>query len=290
MRVGMIGLGRMGTAMAERLVERGHEVAGWNRTMERVENVAGLTLTRSPAAVAEAMGFIIIMLYDEHAARAVYHGIGGLLSVSLIGKIVIDMSTLRPDTMSQLADDVVNRGGMFVACPVSGSVAPARQGTLFGLLGGAPAAREQAKPLLADLCDRLQEFDAPGAASAMKLAVNLPLLAFFQALGESALIARRFGIPPERFIDIISGTPGAPPALKMRAPDVIAGMRGEVPENPGFTLEAVEKDLRLVDEEGEHIGYTLALTKAVRAMVHEAVREGWEGRDLAALPSFGLRS
>jgi 3-hydroxyisobutyrate dehydrogenase len=290
MRVGMIGLGRMGTAMTERLMERGHEIVGWNRTIERAEDIPGLKIARSPAAVADAADLIIVMLYDEHAAHAVYHGADGLLSVVLTGKIVIDMSTLRPDTMTRIESDVISQDGMFVACPVSGTVAPARSGMLLGLLGGIPAARNHAKPLLADLCDRIQEFDSVGAAAAMKLAVNLPLLAFFQALGEAALITRRFEIPPERFIDIIIGTPGAPPALKMRATAVVAGMRGEIPDNPAFTLEAVEKDLRLADEEGEHVGYTLALTKAVRFMVHEAVREGWEGRDLAALPSFSLRA
>ncbi len=290
MRVGVIGLGRMGAAMAERLLERGHEVVGWNRTIERAKEIAGLVVADSPAELAKASPLIIVMLYDEHAARAVYHGEKGLLSIGLAGKTVIEMTTLRPDTMTQMASEVTSRDGMFAACPVSGTVAPARNGTLLGLLGGASAARERVKPLLGDLCQRIEEFDAPGAASAMKLAINLPLLAFFQAFGESALIARRFAIPPERFIDIMSGTPGAPPALKLRAPGVIAAMNGEISDNPAFTLEAVEKDLRLIDEEGEHVGYTLAVTKAVRAMVHEAVREGWEGRDLAALPSFDLRA
>lgn len=290
MRVGMIGLGRMGGAMAQRLIERSHEVTGWNRTIERAQDIPGLMIGASPAAVIGAADFIIVMLYDEHAAQAVYHAADGVLAAPLAGKTVIDMSTLRPNTMTQIEADLTERGGMFVACPVSGTVDPARKGALLGLLGGASAARDRAKPLLADLCDRIQEFDAPGAASAMKLAVNLPLLTFFQALGEAALVARRFEIPPERFVDILSASPGAPPALKMRAAAVIAAMRGEVSADPGFTLGAVEKDLRLMDEEGEYIGYTLPLTKAVRRMVHEAVREGWEGRDLAALPGFDLRS
>jgi 3-hydroxyisobutyrate dehydrogenase len=290
MRVGIIGLGRMGGAMAQRLIERGHEVLGWNRTIERAEGIAGLTVSPSPAALAGAAEFIILMLYDEHAADAVYHGADGVLTVPLVGKTVIDMSTVRPNVMTQAEADVTGRGGLFAACPVSGTVGPARNGTLLGLLGGSSQARERVKPLLADLCDRLQEFDEPGAASAMKLAVNLPLLAFFQALGEAALVVRRFGIPPERFVEIVSNSPGAPPALKMRAAGVLAAMRGEVSADPAFTLSTVEKDLRLVDEEGEYVGYTLPVTKAVRAMVHEAVREGWEGRDLAALPAFDLRA
>jgi 3-hydroxyisobutyrate dehydrogenase len=290
MRVGIVGVGRMGGAMARRLIERGHEVFGWNRTIERVYDVAGLAVAESPAAVVAAAEFIIVMLYDEHATQGVYHGAEGLLAAPLAGKTVIDMSTLRPNAMERIEADVTGRGGIFAACPVSGTVGPARSGTLMGLLGGTSSARERVKPLLADLCDRMQEFEVTGAASAMKLAVNLPLLAFFQALGEAALIVRRFDIPPQRFIDIISGSPGAPPALKMRAAGVLAAMQGEISPDPAFTLGSVEKDLRLVDEEGEYAGYTLAVTKAVRAMVHEAVREGWEDRDLAALPSFDLRA
>ena len=290
MRVGMIGIGRMGSAMARRLIEQGHEVFGWNRTIERAQEISGLTALESPAAVVGQSDFIILMLLDEHAAHAVYHGDDGVLGAPLAGKTVIDMSTLRPDAMTKTEADVTGKGGAFVACPVGGTIGPARQGKLLGLLGGEAATRQRVKPLLADLCDRIQEFDMSGAASAMKLAVNLPLLVFFQALGEAALITKRFNIPAERFVEIISNSPGAPPALKMRAEVVIASMHGEVPPNPAFTLTAVEKDLRLVDEEGEHVGYRLAVTKAARAMVHEALREGWEERDLGALPSFDLRA
>ncbi|HET9148045.1 MAG TPA: NAD(P)-dependent oxidoreductase [Acetobacteraceae bacterium] len=290
MRVGMIGLGRMGGAMARRLLDRGHEVAGWNRTLERARDIPGLSVMASPSAVAGAAEIIIVMLLDEHASRAVYHGENGLLAAGLAGRTIIDMSTLRPDTMAALERDVQGQGGGFAACPVGGTVGPARNGTLLGLLGADPAMRGRVKPLLADLCDRIQEFDTVGAAAAMKLAINLPLLVFFQALGEAAVIARAQNVPPERFIEIMSGGVGSPPALKGRAAAVIAAMHGEEAGEPAFSLEAVEKDLRLMDEEGEHIGYSLRTVKAVRSMVHEAVREGWEGRDLASLAAFDMRA
>lgn len=290
MRVGMIGLGRMGSAMARRLIEQGHEVCGWNRTIERAREIDGMTVLDSPAAVAGAADFIIVMLLDEHASHAIYHGEDGLLRAPLAGKTVIDMSTLPPDSMTQAEAYVRGKDGAFAGCPVGGTVGPARGGKLLGLLGGPAETRERVKPLLGDLCDRIQEFEVPGAASAMKLAVNLPLLVFFQALGEAALITRRFGIPPERFVEILAASPGSPPALRMRDDVVIASMHGEATPNPAFTLTAAEKDLRLADEEGEHAGYRLAVTKAARAMVHEALREGWEDRDLGALPAFDLRA
>lgn len=289
MRVGMIGLGRMGSAMAGRLLERGHEVVGWNRTIERAQEIPGMTALASPSAVAGAADFIIVMLLDEHASHAVYHGGEGLLAAGLADKTIIEMSTLRPGTVSRLEEQVVERHGGFVACPVGGTVGPARNGTLLGLLGGDPVTRRHVKPLLAELCDRIEEFDTMGAAAAMKLAINLPLLVFFQALGEAALIVRQQSVPPERFIDIMTGSVGAPPALKGRAAAVIAAIRGEESGEPSFSLSAVEKDLRLMDEEGDHIGFTLRTVKAVRSMVHEAVREGWEERDLAALTGFDLR-
>lgn len=290
LKVGVIGLGRMGAAMAVRLIERGHEVSGWNRTAARAEAIAGLAVKPSPAEVIAAADYTIVMLFDEAAAREVYHGEAGILSATLDAKIVIDMTTLKPGDMRSNAEAVGAHGGRFVACPVGGTVGPARSGTLFGLVGGDAAAIEAAKPVLGELCDRMETFPTPEAASAMKLAVNLPLLAAFQALGEAALLTREYGVEPERLVGVIGQSSGGAPAIGRRSAAIVAEMLGKDSPAAGFSLEAVEKDLRLMDEVGGAQGFNLPVVEAVRRMAHDAVREGWGDRDLAALSAFNLRA
>lgn len=290
LKIGVIGLGRMGAAMAARLIERGHQVCGWNRTLARAAAVEGLAVKSSPAEVAAAADYVIVMLLDEAAARAVYHGEGGLLGATLRQALVIDMSTLKPADMQANAEAVTAQGGRFVACPVGGTVGPARSGKLLGLAGGDDATIAAATPVLDELCDRLERFETPQAASAMKLAVNLPLLAAFQALGEAALITRDYGITPERLLGIVGKSSGGAPALAIRSAAIITEMGGTRSDSVGFSIEAVEKDLRLMDEAGEGAGFNLKLVEAVRRTAHDAVREGWGDRDLAALAAFNLRA
>lgn len=290
LKVGVIGLGRMGGAMAARLIERGNEVCGWNRTAARAEAIEGLTVKSSPAEVVAASDYTIVMLLDELASKPVYHGAQGILTADLKSTIVIDMSTLKPSDMQANAEAVAARGGRFVACPVGGTVGPARSGKLLGLAGGDAAAIDAAKPALDELCDRMERFDTPQAAAAMKLAVNLPLLAAFQALGEAALLTRGFGITPERLVGIIGQSSGGAPAIGKRGPAIIAEMTGKPNDTIGFSLEAVEKDLRLMDEVGGSDGFNLPVVESVRRMAHDAVREGWGDRDLAALSAFNLRA
>ena len=289
-RVGMVGLGRMGAAMAARLIERGHQVSGWNRTASRAAAVQGLTVKASPAETVASADIVIVMLLDEEAARPVYHGDAGLLAADLKATVILDMSTLKPRDMLANAEAVRAVGGAFVACPVGGTVGPARAGKLLGLAGGEAAAIERALPVLNDLCDRIERFAEPEAASAMKLAINLPLLAAFQALGESILMTRDYGIGADRVVSIIGQSPGGAPAIGLRREAILSEIGGKPGSVIGFSLDAVEKDLRLIDEVGGEAGFDLPLALSVRGQVHDAVREGWGERDLAALAAFNLRA
>ncbi len=289
-RVGVVGLGRMGAAMAARLIERGHQVSGWNRTLARAEAIDRLEVKPSPAAVVADADIVIVMLLDEAAARPVYHGETGLLAADLKHALIIDMSTLKPRDMLANAEAVRAVGGAFVACPVGGTVGPARSGKLLGLVGGDADVIERALPVLNDLCDRIERFAQPEAASAMKLAINLPLLAAFQALGESVLMTRDYGIAADRVVSIISQSPGGAPAIGLRREAILSEIGGKPAAVVGFSLDAVEKDLRLIDEVGGEAGFDLPLAESVRGQVHDAVREGWGERDLAALAAFNLRA
>jgi len=161
----------------------------------------------------------------------------------LAGKLVIDMSTVRPDTMTSIGHAVAQLGAAFVECPVGGSIVPAREGKLFGLVGGANADVARAMPLLEQLCRRIEHVGPLGAGATMKLAVNLPLLVYWQALGEALTICKPLNLSADRLVDILSDTAGAPAAMKGRGA-IIAKLLGGAPlGETAFGITAAKKDL-----------------------------------------------
>src|ERR1044071_7378416 len=140
MQIGIAGLGRMGAAMALRLMEVGHALTVWNRSPEKAKPVtdAGAKLVSSPEDVAEHSDAIITMLTDADAIDHVYNGEHGLLGGDVTAKLFIEMSTVRPEVQTALEKVVRASGGRFVECPVGGTTGPARQGKLFGFMGAGP--------------------------------------------------------------------------------------------------------------------------------------------------------
>src|SRR3954451_5907306 len=156
MKIGVAGLGKMGSAIAERLIECGHELVVWNRSPEKIAPLVakGPVGAKSAAALAGEAETVVTILFDAEAIDGVYRIADGILAADLSGKLVIDMSTVRPETSAALAADVRARGGAFVECPVGGSTGPAKQGKLLGMAGGEAADVARAKPILDQLCRR----------------------------------------------------------------------------------------------------------------------------------------
>src|SRR5262245_63395416 len=147
MQIGIHGIGKMGAAIAQRLMEVGHKVTVWNRSAGKLKPVtdAGAKAVATPAELARSSEAIITLLTDAAAIDAVYHGASGLLSGDVRGKLFIEMSTVQPATEVALAEKVRAKGAALVECPVGGSTGPARQGKLIGLMGGEPADAARAK-------------------------------------------------------------------------------------------------------------------------------------------------
>lgn len=287
-RIGIAGIGRMGAAMAARLMEVGHEVSVWNRTPEKARALvdASATLAATPAALAAGAETIITMLTDAPALEAVYAGADGLLGADLAGKLVIEMSTVRPDAEIALAPRVRERGAAFVECPVGGTVGPARQGKLLGLAGGEAADVERARPLLDQLCRRVEHVGPVGAGASMKLAINLPLLVFYQALGEAVTLCRHLGHDTAWLMELFSDTSGGPNVLKNRGPAIGKALAGQDAGPPAFDIDSIRKDLRTMLAEAEARGADLPLARQTLAIYDDASQAGWGGRDGTYLPSF----
>ena len=276
MKVGVCGTGRMGGSIAERLIAVGHEVAVWNRDATKTKPLvaAGAKAVASPAALVEGCDVTIVMLLNDAATEAVYRGTNGLLSAKLNGKLVIDMSTIQPETMKSAGNAVTKAGGAFVECPVGGSKVPAKEGKLFGLVGGSDTDVARATPLLEQLCRRIEHVGPLGAGATLKLAVNLPLLVYWQALGESLTICKPLNLPPERLIDILTDTNGAPAAMKARGPAIAKALAGTPSGETAFGITGAKKDLATAVQFAASIHAELPVAKSALACFEEAEKDG----------------
>jgi 3-hydroxyisobutyrate dehydrogenase len=285
--VGIAGTGRMGSAIASRLLGQGHAVAVWNRTSAKTAPLvaAGAKAAGSPAELAAAAETIITILTDTAAIDAAYRGPSGLLSGDVKGKLFVEMSTVRPETERALAESVRAKGAALVECPVGGTTGPAREGKLFGFVGAADADLARAKPLLDELCRRVEHVGPVGAGASMKLAINLPLLVYWQALGEALSLARPLGLEPARLMDIFLDTSGAPNMLKNRAA-AIATQLGGGEVAPTVDVDNIRKDVRTMLDEARSRGLDLPVTGRALECFDRAARAGLGAADCTKLPVF----
>lgn len=291
MKVGIAGTGRMGAAIGARLMDLGHELTVWNRTPEKTKGLAaaGANVAATPAALADAVEMIITILTDGKAIDALYHGPRGLLSGNVPGKLFLEMSTVQPEVEIALGAKVKQKSAALVECPVSGTTGPAREGRLLGFAGGTDADVARARPLLEQMCRRVEHVGPVGAGARMKLAVNLPLFVYWQALGEALLLCRPLGLDPERLLGIFAESSGGANVLKVRSPMIAAQLAGRDPGPVNFAVDGVCKDLRTMIAEAKALGATLPAAATALKCFEEAVRSGFGATDQSALPAHWLR-
>jgi 3-hydroxyisobutyrate dehydrogenase len=288
MDIGIAGLGRMGAAIAARLIERGNALTVWNRSAAKAVPLAaaGAAVAETPAQLAGRAAAIVTILTDAAAIDAVYLGPSGLLSADVTGKLFIEMSTVRSEQQTALAAEVRAKGAYFVECPISGTVGPARQGKLIGLLGADDADAQRARPILDQLCRRIERCGPVGAGALVKLAINLPLMVYWQALGESLALCRPLGLDPARLIDLLADTGGGTNVLKTRGPALAKIINGEDAGLVTFDLDGGRKDLRAMLAQGEALGIDLPLVATALRCFEEAARQGLGGHEGAALSRY----
>jgi 3-hydroxyisobutyrate dehydrogenase len=288
MKVGVAGIGAMGAAVAARLMEVGHEVSVWNRTAEKTKPLAaaGTKVAGSPAELAAACEAVITLLTDGAAIDAVYNGPNGLLSGDVKGKLFIEMSTVAPKVEIDLAPKVRATGAALVECPVGGSTTPARTGKLLGLMGAEPADAARARPLLEQLCRKVEHCGPVGTGAAIKLSINLPLMVAWQAYGEAFSIARSVGWEPKRLLDLFVESNGANNALKTRAEMIVKMFEGKDPGPTTFSIANGVKDLRTMVATGEALGADMRATKAALAGFEDATAHGIGGGDGAQMTVY----
>jgi 3-hydroxyisobutyrate dehydrogenase len=187
--------------------------------------------------------------------------------------------------MTSIGTSVVQQGAGFVEAPVGGTVGPAKEGKLLGLVGGTKADVARAMPLLEQMCRRIEHVGELGSGSMMKLAVNLPLLVYWQALGEALTICKPLNLPAERLIDILTDTSGAPTAMKGRGPAIAKVLGGAPMGETAFGLNAAKKDLACAVQFGASIHAEMPVTASALACYEEAEAAGLGDADATAISS-----
>lgn len=279
MKVGIAGIGKMGAAIASRLAGVGHEMMVWNRTPDKAR-ATGLKVAATPAELASGCEVVVSILADAGAVNEVY----GKMLPAARGKLFIEMSTVRPEVFKDLAAKVRKAGGAFVECPVGGTVGPAKEGKLFGFVGGADADVARARPILEQMCRRVEHVGPAGAGASMKLAINLPLIVYWQALGEALSLVGHLDLDPKRLMDILADTSGAPAMLKNRGPSIAEALAGKENNSPTVTLDTLKKDLAEMVAEAKLLGYDSLVTRGALRAFEKASRAGLGARDCTSLP------
>ena len=278
MKIGIAGIGKMGAAIASRLAGLGHEMIVWNRTPDKAR-ATGLRVAGSPAELAAASEVVISILADAAAVDAVF----AEMLKEAKGKLFIEMSTVRPEVAKGLAAQVHAAAGAFIDCPVGGTVGPAKEGKLFGFVGGEAADVARARPILEQMCRRVEHVGPVGAGASMKLAINLPLVVYWQALGEALSLVRHLNLDPARVIDILADTSGAPNMMKNRGPVVAAALAGR-DNPPTVTVDTLKKDLAEMVAEARACGYEAPVTQAALSSFERASKAGIGTKDCSAMP------
>lgn len=284
MRIGIAGIGKMGSAIASRLHDVGETPIVWNRSRERAE-ATGLIVADNPRLLAQSSDIVVSSLFDEAAQTEVYLGKDGMIEGAR-GKLFIDMSTVRPAAQQSLARSIAEAGGAFIECPVGGTTGPARSGQLLGLLGGSAADIERASPLLDKLCRRVEHMGPVGSGALAKLAINLPLLVFWQSFGEALALVRDLGMDPQWVVQLFSETAGGANVLKIKAPAVAAALAGDPAVAATFDVDAMRKDLQMMLDEAGAQGIALPVARQTLLAFNEASSAGLGDRDCAYVPAY----
>jgi 3-hydroxyisobutyrate dehydrogenase-like beta-hydroxyacid dehydrogenase len=271
----------MGSGMAVRLRESGADVTVWNRTPEKA-SATGCAVAGTAREAAGVADVVIVSLADDAAVLAAYDGPDGIAAGLREGTVVVESSTVDPETVRRVEPLVTGRGATLVDGPVSGSIALVEKGQLTFMVGGPAAVLDRARPVLDLLARQVFHVGELGSGEVVKLAVNTVVLALNQALAESLVLAERAGVPRETTYEVLANSAIGSAFVGYKRP---AFERPD--ETPvAFSLELVAKDLDLVRQLAERVGARMPQAETNLGVATAAVAAELGGRDMAAVAGY----
>lgn len=282
-RTGLIGLGRMGSAIAARLASFNLAPIAWDISEAARERAgdAGVTIAQNARRVAEQSEIILISISEDQGVRHLFTGSAGFLDADIKGKLFVEMSTLRPETMRSLAPVLRLRGAAIIDMPVLGSIPAVREGRLVGLAGGDPKDIERARPLLEKLTRSIAVMGPTGSGHAMKLAVNLIMANYLQSIGEALALGGAHGLANDQMLDVIANSALSNAILAGKL-EMLRG--GET--SMTLDIRTLRKDAQSALAAGTGAGLAMPATAGTLDALAAASAAGWGERDIGEIIAF----
>ncbi|MEI9401819.1 NAD(P)-dependent oxidoreductase [Mesorhizobium argentiipisi] len=287
MKVGFIGLGHMGAAMAGNLLQAGHDMTVYNRTPGKDEDLRHKGAhAASQASDACQDKVVFTMLADDHAVESVVYGDGGILANLPKGAVHISASTISVALSERLTADHAEAGQQFIAAPVFGRPNVASAGQLFVIAAGAPDAIEIALPLFDAIGQKtFVVSETPKAANLVKLSGNFLIASVFESLGEALALVGKGGIDKHQYLDILTSTLFGAPVYKTYG----ALVADETFEPAGFAAPLGYKDIRLVLSVAEDLRVPLPLASLLRDRFLTLFAHGGDKLDWSAIGGLAAK-
>lgn len=280
LRVGVIGLGKMGQPMTRNLIEKGFTVVVHNRSAAATNKLVdeGATDGANPMGVAAAADVIITSLPDPAAVRTVYLDPDGLVESAHEGQVYVDTSTVDPGLSRELAERLGGKGAAFLDAPVSGGVAGAEAGSLTIMVGGDAAAFERVTPVLAAIGQKLHHVGPSGSGTVIKLANQLLVGINMAAVAEALVLGVKAGADPAKMLEVLSTSFGGSRMLDRGVPLIIdRNFAGGTP------VDLIRKDLGLIADLADQLGVPLATGIQARSVFDRAHDADHGAEDMTAV-------
>ena len=280
MRIGVVGLGKMGEPIARRLLDAGHEVTVFNRTPGRADGLVerGAARAGSPAEVWESADSCITMVADDDALRSVMVGDGGLLGAGPSGRVVVDMSTVSVEASGAVAEAAGSAGIGYLRAPVSGNPSVVEAGNLTIMVSGDKPAFERLEPALRDVGPNVFYLGPGEEARVLKLAVNLMIAGTTELIAEALVLGEASGLDRATMLEVIGAGAMGSPYVKYKSAPLVAKDYSAT-----FTVDMMHKDLVLAGKAADAVGVPLPVTSSVRDLYAECIATGLGDLDLTAL-------
>ena len=272
-RIGFVGLGMMGLPMAKNLVEAGYTVTVFDLDAGAIEEAQefGASPASTGAEVAAQSDIIITMVPDSPHVEAAIAGNGGIIEGIRAESVVIEMSTILPETGRRMAELLAEKGADFVDAPVTGGVAGAEAGSMSILVGGDAETFERTLPVLSILGGDITHMGPVGAGHTTKIANQLIGVATLAGLSEAFVLAKKSGLDMQTFYDAVKNGAGRSWALETLGPKILKG-----DFSPGFMVKHMQKDLRLAGQLADDTGTSIPTTSLIAQLYHAVQAESPE--------------
>jgi 3-hydroxyisobutyrate dehydrogenase-like beta-hydroxyacid dehydrogenase len=271
-KLGFIGMGRMGSHMAMRLLGARGQITVYDRTKEKAQAISGAQVAETPRDLAANSDVVLLSVTDDSAQEQVMFGENGALAGLRQGSLIIDLSTVSPGASHRLYRAAAEKGAAMIDAAVSGSVPQVDQGSLVVFVGGDREAYERCQPILEVLGKPIFYLGSSGMGTSMKLVVNALLGLGMQALAEAIALGEKEGIEKGMLLDVLEQTAVLSPGQKGKLANV---RREQYPTQ--FALSLMHKDLGLVLRQADELSVSMPATAAAQQMSTAAMAKGMDG-------------